>query len=938
VHEVVRRSPVVVGREMELARLRGVVHAGQGDTPRAAFVVGEAGIGKSRLLAEVVREAQRVGLAVLSGRASTIASVAFGIVAGALRSHLRDRPVDDAALDPFAHGIRLVLPEWPVGAERSGLSDAQLRLLALEGCVQLVRHIAQSGPGALLILDDLHAADAESIEAIRHIVTAGSERVRIVGALRPNEPGPAEPMVRALAQEGVVDVLDLAPLDRPGVAVLLASLLDAAPPAELVDDVVDRTDGLPLLVEELLAAHLASGTVAIENKSAVWKGGRTPVPRTVSDMAKTRLARLRPEEQRIVIAGAVLGTFDPPLLQAVVELDDISAAVAGALDAGLIEPSDDGVDFRHALIREAVVASAVPHDLWSLHRRAASVLADRPADDLAAAEERARHLREVAEHDEAATVLASVAEAKLARHALLAAETTALEACDAARSEATGDLANDVLARAYAAQGRWADALALDETADEEAHERRVRMATCAFEVSRFDLAASLIDRARSAGAATDSLSILEGRLALARGDERAAIEAGRAVAERATEPRVVCAAIDLEARALDYGGARNEAREAYQRLLRVASSAGSTEWRVRALVQLGGLEVLSGQPPNYLLEASRVARECGALVEQAWADLNLASAVALQGDPRRALAIAEEGEEHCRAFRIDVLPFLVAARAVNDAYVGGTQTVALFEEAQALAPENTELAITVTAMRADIAMQEGRYEDAVNIMQTALDALRSSPGGAPTDTLQWYVLALAAAGRHEEAAVALEEARAQPDLARWHARAVVLAGAEAIVARDEAGVDAAFELATGRQPFDLALLRVIAAEVLGGPNAARWLREALDIYESCGVGPHFTDRVRRLLREAGGAVPRRKRAPEGLSDDLASRGVTAREAEVLQLLGDGAPNAVIAQRLYLSVRTVESHVSSLLRKLDVEGRSQLIAVSARMAARINPS
>jgi DNA-binding NarL/FixJ family response regulator len=223
--------------------------------------------------------------------------------------------------------------------------------------------------------------------------------------------------------------------------------------------------------------------------------------------------------------------------------------------------------------------------------------------------------------------------------------------------------------------------------------------------------------------------------------------------------------------------------------------------------------------------------------------------------------------------------------------------------------------------------------EEALALMQPALQALRSSSGGAPITTMQWYVLALAASGRTKDARVALEEARAQPDLGRWHAGVVVLAAAEAIVAGDEAGVDATFALATGRQPFDLALLRVIAANVLGGANAARWLREALDIYESCGIGPNVTDRVRRLLREAGGAVPRRKRTSLALPESLRRRGVTAREAEVLRLLGEGAPNAVIAQRLYLSVRTVESHVSSLLRKLDVENRSQLVARSAGMTS-----
>ena len=81
--------------------------------------------------------------------------------------------------------------------------------------------------------------------------------------------------------------------------------------------------------------------------------------------------------------------------------------------------------------------------------------------------------------------------------------------------------------------------------------------------------------------------------------------------------------------------------------------------------------------------------------------------------------------------------------------------------------------------------------------------------------------------------------------------------------------------------------------------------------------------------RAAGAPVPRRRRPTAAVPAELTARGVTAREAEVLQLLGDGCSNAEIAQRLFLSVRTVETHVSSLLTKLDARSRGQLTALSA---------
>ncbi len=148
-----------------------------------------------------------------------------------------------------------------------------------------------------------------------------------------------------------------------------------------------------------------------------------------------------------------------------------------------------------------------------------------------------------------------------------------------------------------------------------------------------------------------------------------------------------------------------------------------------------------------------------------------------------------------------------------------------------------------------------------------------------------------------------------------------------ALLAGDAAGVDAAIAAAAGPMPFAIASMRIIGAQVLGGDARIRWLREAVDIYESNGATA-YRERARGLLRDAGGPVPRRRQPAGTVPDALASRGVTAREAEVLRLLGDGLSNADIAAKLFLSVRTVETHVSSLLAKLQVRSRGQLTALS----------
>jgi DNA-binding CsgD family transcriptional regulator len=225
--------------------------------------------------------------------------------------------------------------------------------------------------------------------------------------------------------------------------------------------------------------------------------------------------------------------------------------------------------------------------------------------------------------------------------------------------------------------------------------------------------------------------------------------------------------------------------------------------------------------------------------------------------------------------------------------------------------------------MRGDIALRAGRWAEAVHWLERSAELARAMPGVVPMDSICWLPWALAAAGRTDDAARALTEARATPDLARFHTRPVIVAAAAALLAGDADGIDAAIAAASGPMPFDIATMRVVSALVVGGPARSRWLRWALDLYEAGGA-PLEVDRARQALRDAGGAVPRRRRATAPVAPELARAGVTAREVEVLRLIGTGLPNAEIAQHLYISVRTVEAHVSSLLTKLEARNRGEL--------------
>ena len=438
----------MVGRDDELELLRAAARAARSGDTASVLLVGEGGVGKTRLLGELATFARQTGVAVLSGRAPIVTPAPFSVFTEALRSWLRghDSP---GPMRPFDRGLGLVVPEWPLPDDSVQLDGPQLHLLALEGIARFVARIADTSGGAVVLLDDMHAADVASLEAMRHLMQAAIPGVATVGAVRSGASLLADDAVRALGREGA-DVVEIEPLGVSGVADLVAALLDAHPPDDLVRDIVGRTDGVPLLVEEVVLAHLRAGTVEVHDGATTWRDGDATVPKTIRELIDARLRGLDPKHRRVVVAGAVVGDFEPALIVEVAEADDavVSDALGSAVRAGLLETSGGVIAFRHAIIRDAVLDATVPHVVDTLHRRAAAAL-DRPSGggtvDAVRLERRAGHLRAVAANDEAAEALTAAALAQVASLALLGAEQTAREAMSLARSSAAREGAADAL-------------------------------------------------------------------------------------------------------------------------------------------------------------------------------------------------------------------------------------------------------------------------------------------------------------------------------------------------------------------------------------------------------------------------------------------------------------------------------------------------------------
>jgi DNA-binding CsgD family transcriptional regulator len=824
----------------------------------------------------------------------------------------------------FDRGLRLVLPEWPaVGSADSGPS--QLRVLALEGIVRLLRHVAATAGAAVFITDDLHVADPESLEAVRYIATAHVGRLALLGALRPGESSEADAMSRSMERERIAAILPVVPLSAPAVGQLVGALLGADPPSPLIADIVARTDGVPLLVEELLRGHVARGTVGWDDENRLrWRGGAAGVPGTIGDLVRALLDGLAATQREVIVAGAVIEDFAPALMRGVTTHDDavIAGALSKGIEAGLLEGSGGLLGFRHEILREAVLDVEIPHVVDSMHRRAAAFLREVPGVE--ARERQARHLLAVGEGDAAATELTIAAETWGREHVLLVAERAARAARAAARSPSVQAAAADALAGTLAAQGRWTQALELDGATVAEHGDtgaRRLRRAASALEAGRLEVAEEIIAAARAAGDVPPPLVVTAGRAALVRGDADTALGCARAaLAAPAGTLDDRLAALELEGRALDFLGDREAASAAWSRQAGEAAASGRTQAQLRAVVQLARLELLTGATPRRLHEAVELARDAGSLIEFTRAQESLVAGLALRGDLAGAQAVVDDAIERSRLLCQDGLGSLLAYRAIIRSY--STESVEdELTEAEAPAP-TAELLLLTAALRADIALRAGRWDEAIGWLQRTSEQLRSIPGSIPINAPCWLPWALAAAGRKRDAAAALVEAKMMPEHAWYAFRAVLAAGAEALLAEDPDGIDSAIGPASGQWPIDTAALRVIAAHVLGGPHRTRWLREALDAYQAVGATLD-ADRARKALREAGGAVPRRRRTTD-VPPTLASAGVTEREVEVLRLVGLGLPNAEIAHRLYVSVRTVEAHVSSLLSKLAARNRAEL--------------
>src|SRR5215217_2083541 len=302
-----RPTPAFVGRAAELGMLSGALEAAGRKRGGAYFIVGEAGVGKTRLVSEVARLAERAGLPALRGRAIE-AAVPYRPLSEALLSAFRHRvPPADPALLAYRPALSRLVPEWrepltPAVEEDSVvLAEAVLRLLAVLGRRQ----------GCLLVLEDLQYCDEHTLAIVEYLSdNLDREPVLLLGTIGPQQCAPLA-VVRSLAQRRAAAVVDLDELDDQEVGRLAASRLGVAAadvPVVVLDRLRRDAGGVPRYVEELLDGMVRDG--ALERAGGDWQV-RAPlrhgVPGPIVDSVRALTARLGPATRAVLDAAAIQG-------------------------------------------------------------------------------------------------------------------------------------------------------------------------------------------------------------------------------------------------------------------------------------------------------------------------------------------------------------------------------------------------------------------------------------------------------------------------------------------------------------------------------------------------------------------------------------------------------------------------------------------------------
>jgi DNA-binding NarL/FixJ family response regulator len=925
-----------------------------GGEPGAWLVSGEPGIGKSRLLGEAGRRAAASGAGVFEGRATELErDLPFGVFVDALDPYLAS--LDSSALRALSEEQRRLLAfVFPAlgGGKRAGALVAQERFRCYRAVGELLGALAARRP-LVLILDDVHWADVASLELLDHLLRrAPSAPVLLLLAHRkgfsPGEMLPAS------------DRLELGPLTIEEADALLGDGLQSDVRAR----VHRESGGNPFYLEHLARA---------ERRGGLEPGGRlegelleveveveVEVPAPVREALVRELTELGEPTRRVLQGAAVAGDpFTPEMAAAIAEEDPTGALAAldRTIAVGLVEGTETPVlfRFRHPIVRRAVYASAGAAWRVGAHTRAAALLAHRGAGPLA----RAHHVERsavrgdedaVADLRAAGEAAAAVAPASAARFFKAALRLLPEDGDDSRRLELLGPLA-----AALGSAGRLEESRAtLVEILDAlpaELVSARVRLIGFMAVIDR------LLGRQGGARA------LLEGALRVA--GERDGVEAG---------------ALELELAAdRFFAGDWTAMREHAKRGFTIAAGEGGAGLRASAAALLGLAEYSVGR-----VRAGRERRdEALALLDAPGSEER-----GLRLDALDWLGWLELSVEECDAARQHFTRGLEIGRRSGGGHLLTTMSFGLVlvctwsgRLAEAIEHSDATLALArlsgsaqvlawAHGLRTLVELRSGTVACALDHGEQARllsEGLDANPFSAVNGG--WFGEALIEAGQLVRGREQILRALGGPDLpaiespyrpyfydvlagaearlgrreqaTRWASAASAAAAGLGLPGRTGAALHAAAvaeqDPATGAKlalraaaelaivhPIEAARARTLAGHHLGAagnPDAAlRELQQATDQLAALGA-THYAAQAIRERRRLGEPLARGGRRSSAITG-IAS--LSDREREVAGLVQDRLTNREIAERLVLSEKTVERHLSRIFVKLKARSRVEV--------------
>jgi DNA-binding CsgD family transcriptional regulator len=909
-------SPVMVGRSAEIERLAHLVETGP--PPAIALVGGEAGVGKTRLVRELIARLPE-GTVVHAGQADP----------GSM-----GRPFE-LLLDALDVGRASADERVDVLADRSRPTEERVRL-GLDVVHDLTRRVP-----TVLVFDDLHWADSESIALFERLAEPGTGPRLLVGTYRPDalhRRHPAAELVPRLERRHAVIHIHLDRLSVADVGMFLSAIYGRPPSYRVVEALHARTGGNPFFLEELLGA-------ADENDPDQLMS--QPLPWSLGELVRSQLGELTTEQRCVLETAAVLGR----------RVDfDILATVSGYPEAELIpilrhlvahghlvEAEADVFSFRHALAREAIESDLLGRERRRLHQASLDALRESASDDFG---DIAHHAYGAGRFDE------MVAAARDGAHRSLRSGSTyqALQLAELGLSEAHDDL--DLLL--IASRAAWLAGL-LPDALDHAQH--RLEVAERSGDLVAVSAALRLVCRLQydlgdDEAVSTDTARLITLVEQLEDGPERgkamtivaqmrmldddlegATTWADRAIelADRLNLPEVrVRAEFEKSSAYLDAPALVDEGVAMITRAVDEAAAQG--QW---VIVARGLHNLLRGD--YYRPDADQARVLLGRMreaTERAGFDLfagsywdGLADVNEWEGDLGAALTHVDEAVRSQRNRHQKARSWWHRAHAAGLALEAGEvdRAETFWLEVDPAVGSKQQwwcgLGLHIAARRGDL--------DAVRTYAKALTAAAVERGGTDPQLVHDLVRAMLLAGLpHEEVTEFFEtlptgwfHPSAEEEPYRF------LADAQLREARgDLDGALAGYDEAIARagmqvRPAAIGTAHVGAGRVLAVLGRLDEAKEHAATAASLLArwGGTRVEELAALERRLGGG-----QAVEGPAE------LTRREREVVALLAEGLTNGELGARLYISPKTASVHVSNILAKLGMTSRSEIAVYAIR--------